>query len=47
MYDGSAARIVANNTSFLIIQLSGSNVQVKQTSGTTATTGVTWGYLLI
>jgi len=43
--DGSSARIVANNTSNLVLSLSGSNVQATQVSGADQT--IRWGYLKI
>ena len=43
--DGSSARIVANNTSNLLLTLSGTNVQGTQVSGSNQT--IRWGYLKI
>lgn len=40
LFDGTAARIIANNATSLTITLSGNNVQVTQTSGGTQSTGV-------
>jgi hypothetical protein len=43
--DGSSARIVANNTTNLLLTLSGTNVQGTQVSGADQT--IRWGYLKI
>jgi hypothetical protein len=45
LWDGSTGRIVANNATNLTITLSGSNVQVTQTSGTGQT--VNWSFTRI
>jgi len=43
--DGSSSKIVANNTVYLMLSLSGNNVQVTQTSGGTQPAGISFSYL--
>jgi len=45
IWDGNGSRVVANNGSNLTITISGSNVQITQTSGSTQT--VSWSFLRI
>jgi len=44
--DGTASRIIANNTAVLVLSLSGNNVQVWQNSGGTQAGGVEYSYIL-
>ena len=45
IWDGNGSRVVANNGANLTITISGSNVQITQTSGSTQT--VSWSFLRI
>ena len=45
IWDGNGSRVVANNGTNLTITISGSNVQITQTSGSTQT--VSWSFLRI
>ncbi len=46
IYDGVAGRIVSNNGALLTLTLSGANIQVTQTSGSTQATGAAWSVLV-
>jgi hypothetical protein len=44
VWDGTGARIVANNTANMTLTLSGANVQATQSSG--SANDIYWSYLL-
>ena len=46
IYDGVAGRIVSNNGALLTLTLSGTNIQITQTSGSTQAAGAAWSVLV-